>query len=181
MMRTPLSFILVSLAVCCLSSTGAGQAPASPVADALRSRVQRAGRNLVAAAEEMPAAKYGFKPTAAQMSFGEVIAHVAAGGDGLCSSIGGVPAPKRADVAPGAPKERLVSRLRETFRFCESALAQVDDSKLGGKVPYFAAGDVSRADAMFAAAEELAGHYSQLAVYLRLNGLTPPTARRGQE
>jgi hypothetical protein len=34
---------------------------------------------------------------------------------------------------------------------------------------------------MVAAAEEWAGHYSQLAVYLRLNGLLPPTAKRREE
>lgn len=180
-MLIPLPFLsLASLAVWYLTSA-APQDPASPVADALRSHLQRSGRNLVAAAEEMPPAKYGFKPTAAQMSFGEVIAHVAAGGDALCSSVGGVSPPKRAPLAAGDSKERLVSRLRETFRFCESALAQVDDSRLSGKVPYFGAGDVSRADAMISAAEEMAGHYSQIAVYLRLNGLTPPTARREQE
>jgi hypothetical protein len=33
---------------------------------------------------------------------------------------------------------------------------------------------------MFAAVEEWGGHYSQLAVYLRLNGLLPPTAKPGQ-
>jgi hypothetical protein len=30
---------------------------------------------------------------------------------------------------------------------------------------------------MEAAAKEWAGHYSQIAVYLRLNGLLPPTAK----
>jgi hypothetical protein len=53
----------------------------------------------------------------------------------------------------------------------------VNDSKLGGKVPYFGDRQISRAEAMVAAAEEWAGHYSQLAVYLRLNGLLPPTAK----
>jgi hypothetical protein len=53
----------------------------------------------------------------------------------------------------------------------------VDDSRLDEKVPYFSAGEISRADAMFSTAEELAGHYSQLAVYFRLNRLLPPTAR----
>jgi hypothetical protein len=31
---------------------------------------------------------------------------------------------------------------------------------------------------MVTAAEEWGGHYSQLAVYLLLNGLVPPTAKR---
>jgi hypothetical protein len=43
------------------------------------------------------------------------------------------------------------------------------------------AGEVSRADAMFAATKEWAGHYSQLAVYLRLNGLLLPPAKKRQE
>jgi hypothetical protein len=86
--------------------------------------------------------------------------------------------PKRSAVAARAQKEKLVSRLRETFQFCESALAKVNDSRLGEKVPYFGDQETSRAHVIVAAAEEWAGHYSQLAVYLRLNGLLPPTARR---
>ena len=66
------------------------------------------------------------------------------------------------------------------MQFCGTALAKVDDSRLGDKVPYFGEREVSRAEAMVAAAEEWAGHYSQIAVYLRLNGVTPPTARRRQ-
>jgi hypothetical protein len=115
------------------------------------------------------------------MSFGDVIGHMAAGNDALCSSIGGVTPPKRSEVAAGGPKEKLVARLRETFQFCESALAKVNDSRLGEKVPYFGEREVSRAQAMVAAAEEWAGHYSQLAVYLRLNGLVPPTAKGRQQ
>jgi hypothetical protein len=171
--------LLLPLAAFSLATVGEAQDRGSPVTDALRSRVQRAGRNLVAAAEQMPADKYGFRPTRPQMTFGEVIAHVAAGGDALCASIAGVPSPKRTAATPSDSKDQLVARLREAFGFCESALAKVDDSRLAETVPYFSAGQVSRADAMFATAEELAGHYSQLAVYFRLNGLVPPTARGG--
>jgi DinB superfamily len=176
-MNTPLQ--LLTLAACAIAAAGAARDPGTPVSDALRSSVTRAGKNFIAAAEDMPAGKYGFKPTPAQQSFGEVILHMAAGNDALCSSIGGVPAPKRPEVAAGASKEQLVARLRETFQFCETALAKVNDSKLAGKVPYFGSGEISQAAAIVAAAEEWAGHYSQLAVYLRLNGLIPPTAKGG--
>jgi hypothetical protein len=169
--------LFLALATWSLAATGAAQNPAASVSNAVRSSAARAGTNFIAAAEEMPAGKYGFKPTPAQMSFGEVIEHVAGGSDALCSSIGGVASPKRSAVAAGAPKEKLVARLREAFQFCESALAKVDDSRLGEKIAYFGS-DASRAEVMVAAAEEWASHYSQLAVYLRLNGLLPPTARR---
>jgi hypothetical protein len=177
-MNTPLR--LLALAACSLAATSAAQDPATPVSDAVRATAKRAQGNFVAAAEEMPAGKYGFKPTPAQMSFGDVVMHMAAGNDALCSSIGGLAAPKRSEVAAGAPKEKLVARLRETFEFCESALAKLDDSRLAGRVPYFGDREITRAEAMVAAAEEWAGHYSQLAVYLRLNGLLPPTAKRSR-
>src|SRR6185312_13937987 len=72
----------------------------APVSDAFRSTATRMGRNLVAAAEEMPADKYGFKPTPAQMSFGEVVLHVARDNDEACPPIGGMKAPDRAQLAP---------------------------------------------------------------------------------
>jgi uncharacterized damage-inducible protein DinB len=169
--------VLTTLAAWSLARTGAVPDAASPVAEAVRSSAGRAATNFIAAAEDMPAAKYGFKPTPAQMSFGDAIAHMAAGNDAYCSSIGGVAAPKRSALAAGAAKESLVARLKETFQFCESALAGVDDSRLDEKVSYFGEQNVSRAAVMVAAAEEWAGHYSQIAVYLRLNGLVPPTAK----
>ena len=82
---------LITLAVCCLTASAAAQ-NAAPVSDALRSTAQRDSRHLVAAAEEMPAGKYGFKPTPAQLSFGDVIAHLSGGNDYLCSTLAGVEA-----------------------------------------------------------------------------------------
>jgi hypothetical protein len=174
-MRT--TYGLISLAACSLALAGAAPDPTTPVSDAVRSAAARAEKNFIAAAEAMPPGKYGFKPTAGQMTFGEVIAHMSGGNDALCSSIGGVPAPKRPELGAGASKENLIARLRETFQFCETTLSRVNDSRLEGMVPYFGSGKVSQAAAMVAAAEEWAGHYSQIAVYLRLNGLLPPTAR----
>jgi uncharacterized damage-inducible protein DinB len=178
-MTTPSS--LLALALCCLAVPAAAQAPGSPIADAMRSSAETNGRNLVAAAEVMPADKYGYKPTPAQMSFGDVIGHLIQGNDFLCSKISGAAAPKRAELAKGAAKAQLVARLRETFEFCQSSLAKVDDAKLDAKVQFFGDHEVTRAKAMFVTAEDWADHYSQLANYLRLNGLLPPTAKKSQE
>jgi len=169
---------LVTVATCGIVTSAAAQ---SPIADALRSTEQRMGRNLVAAAEEMPAGKYGFKPTKAQMSFADVTEHLAQGNDYFCSKIGGVDAPKRDEVKASAGKEKLVARLKETFDFCETSLAKVDDSNLGGKVPFFGGREVTRAAMMMLTAEDWADHYSQFAIYLRLNGLLPPTAKQKEE
>ena len=171
----------LALALCCPIITAAAQDSATPVSDALRANEKRAERNLVAAAEDTPADKYGFKPTPAQLSFGEVLVHLAGGNDFLCSTISGMPAPKHAKVAATEPKQKLVDRLKESFQFCESALAKLDDSGLGAQVPFFGKDKVSRATAVLAATEDWADHYSQLAIYMRLNGLLPPTAKRRAE
>jgi DinB family protein len=172
---------LVTLALTCLTTTAGAQAAGTPVSDALRATLKRSSTNLVAAAEEFPAAKYRFKPTAAQMSVGDIIAHLSGGNAFLCSSISGVEAPKKDEITGKARKAQLVSRLKESFQFCDEVLAKVDDSKLSDKVPFFGGREVSRADMMFAAAVDWADHYSQLANYLRLNKLLPPTAKQKEE
>jgi uncharacterized damage-inducible protein DinB len=165
------------LALCGLATAALAQGSA-PVSDALRSNAQRAAKNLVAAAEEMPSDKYGYKPTPAQMSVGDIVGHLAGGNDFLCSSISGIPAPKRSDMAKDATKDKLVARLKESFQFCESSLAKVNDSNLSAKVPFFGKSEVTRAEAILAIVEDWGDHYSQLANYLRLNGLLPPTAKK---
>jgi hypothetical protein len=173
-----ISLRLPLLALCFLTATAAAQETGAPVSDALRSTAKRAGTNLVAAAEVMPAGKYSFKPTPAQMSFGDVIAHLSGGNDFLCSRIAGVEASKKPEITGKAPKEQLVSALKESFQSCDAQLAKVDDSKLSEKIPFFGGREISRAEFMFEAAQDWADHYSQLANYLRLNKLLPPTAKQ---
>ena len=174
-MHTALS--LAALAALCFTTSATAQS-AAPLADAFREMAGHQAKNLVAAAEEMPESKYGYKPTPAQRSFGDVIDHLAEGNDYFCSNIGGVDAPKRAELAKNAGKDKKVARLKETFQFCETALAKLDDSKLAAKLPWFGNREISRAAMMLATAEDWGDHYSQLANYLRLNGLLPPTAKK---
>lgn len=143
-----------------------------PVADAFRANVQRVARRLTLSAEAMPAARYGFKPTEAQMTFGEVVWHLAEENDELCSVIGGLPSPTRPAMTATDTKAHLVARLEETFAFCERALAKLDDSRLGQQIQ-----GQSLALVLINAVGHYADHYSQAAIYLRLNGLLPPTAK----
>ena len=145
-----------------------------PVSDGYRSVVEMVAGNLIAAAEEMPADKYVFKPTPAQMSVGEVLVHLVEDNDILCSTIGSVPAPKRSPVNATDPKDELVAQLKESFQFCHSALAQTGDLMLADTLPFFR----TRARAMFLSINHWADHYSQMAIYLRLNALLPPMAER---
>ena len=150
----------------------------SPVADAFRRNLSRLGKNIAAAAEEMPADKYGYKPTPAQMSFGEIVLHVARDNDEACLPIGGVKTPEADKLTPTDDKAKLVARLRESFTACDQAVAHLDDSKLSGEVSAFG-GKWTRAGLMDERIEDWSDHYSQFAIYLRLNGHLPPTAKAG--
>lgn len=150
----------------------------APVANAFRNDASSKARNLIAAAEEMPAENYGFKPTPAQMTFGQAVLHLAEGNDFLCSAIGGVKAPSRAELADTAGKDVLVARLKDTFAFCDRAFATLDDSKLAEQVPFFGGRTMTRAAVMTVATGDWSDHYSQAAIYLRINGHLPPTARK---
>jgi len=151
---------------------------ANPVATAFRSDAQKVGKNLMAAADDMPADRYGFKPTAAQMSFAGIMTHLAEGNDFLCGKIGGVTAPTRTKLPAKATKDALVARLKETFAFCDQALANLDDTKLAEQMQLFGPRMFTRAETMFITTGDWADHYSQVAIYLRLNGRVPPTAKK---
>jgi uncharacterized damage-inducible protein DinB len=153
-------------------------AQANPVADAFRENAREAAKNLIAAAEEFPADKLGFKPTPAQMSVGDILVHLAQGNDYLCGSIAGVAAPTRTKVATTDGRDALLVRLRETFAFCDQALAPLTDANLSEQLPFFGGRKMSRAAIMTLTTADWADHYSQSAIYLRLNGLLPPTAKK---
>jgi uncharacterized damage-inducible protein DinB len=150
----------------------------NPVSEAFRDNARTAGKNLIAAAEEFPADKFGYKPTAAQMSFGDIVVHLTQGNDYLCGSIGGMKAPTRTKIAATDSKDALIARLRETFAFCDQALASVSDANLAEQLPFFGGRKMSRAAVMTLTTGDWADHYSQSAIYLRLNGLLPPTAKK---
>jgi uncharacterized damage-inducible protein DinB len=155
-----------------------GAAQANPVSDAFRDYAKQSATNLIAAAEEFPADKYSYKPTAAQMSVGDILVHLIQGNDYLCGSIGGAKAPTRTKIAVTDTKDALIARLRETFTFCDQALASVNDATLGEQLPFFGGRKMSRAAVMTLTTGDWADHYSQYANYLRLNGMLPPTAKK---
>jgi hypothetical protein len=175
-MNRTLSTIL--LAACALPLAGAAQAQ-DPVTNGFRMMTDRQAKNIVAAAEVMPAEKYGFKPTPAQMSFGDVVAHlISDGNDYLCSAASGQKAPDRGKFAGTDPKDKLVAALKESFQFCQTAAASMHDAMLGDSTDFFGGRKVTRAAATLVTVADWADHYGQMAIYLRLNDILPPTAKK---
>ncbi len=171
---------LLYLAAIALTAAPSIAVAQNPLADAFRANAADEAKNLVAAAEEMPADKYGYKPTPAQMSFGQIVVHLSSGNDALCGALTGVKAPMRSKVAVTDSKDVLVARLKETFDFCHDALAKLTDAGLGTEVPVFGR-KFTRARLELVIVGDWADHYSQVSNYLRINGLLPPTAKRPEK
>lgn len=157
----------------------AQQATPGPVTTAFRADAERLSRNLTAAADDMPATKYQFKPTPAQMSVAEVVLHLAGDSEFGCAALGSATAPAEPKLTPADSVPKLIARLARAFAFCRTQTAKLNDGGLGDKIPGYD-GPTTRAAMIFELHEDWADHYSQLANYLRLNGILPPTARGGR-
>jgi len=168
----------------------AQQPPAAPVTNpittAFRGRTMGLQRNLAQAFDSIPASKFGYKPTPAQLTIGYIAQHLASDNYLFCNQFGAMKATIPATDSTTAdsvkatwPKDTLVAKLKASFAFCESAFAQLDDAKLGEPVTLTFGGNsrqVSRATMVLGHALDMADHYSQIANYMRLNNMLPPTA-----
>jgi hypothetical protein len=160
--------------------------PANPITTSFRNRISALHRNIAQAFDSIPASKFSYKPTPAQLSIGYIAAHVADDSYYFCNNFGALKGTRSASDTTTAdsvkatwPKEKLIPALRESFAFCDQALAQVDDAKLADQITVtFGANSrtITRAGMVLGHALDLADHYSQLANYMRLNNILPPTA-----
>ena len=150
----------------------------NPVSSALRDALPGRQKNTIAAVEAMPADKFSYKPTPDQITFGHLVAHMVEANYLLCSKSAGVAAPKVDEVKDTDPKDKLVPALKASFDFCADTLAKMDDSNLGETTVGFGGQPYSRARFAIGLATNWADHYAEAAMYLRLNGILPPTAKK---
>jgi hypothetical protein len=149
----------------------------NPVSTSLRTILPRTRTNTLGAIEAMPADKFSYKPTPEQMSFGHLVVHMIGFNNGICAKAADVPAPKAEEVKETDSKDKLLAAATASFDFCNEALGKMDDSKLGDTIELFGGRQGPRAMAALIAASGWADHYSTAAMYLRLNGILPPSAQ----
>jgi uncharacterized damage-inducible protein DinB len=152
----------------------------NPVSNMVKLVLARSAKNIVAAAEEMPADKYSYSPTPEQMTFGHLVIHITNFNNLVCSKLSGAAAPDTPKLADTDPKDKLVPALRASFDFCTQATAKLDDTNLGDQIVLFGDHKMSRAAVMIIYVSSFADHYGTEAMYLRLNKLIPPTAEKAK-
>ena len=153
------------------------QSPAAdPVSSTLRQVLERFSKNLVAAAEQVPAEKYTYHPTPAQMTIGQTMDHVSKVNNGACAKLSDASAPQQPSIAD-TEKDKLVAGLKASMEFCKQAFATLTDAKLGEAATMPSGRKATRFAAALEVTNDLIDHYAAIAVYMRLNDLLPPSAQ----
>ena len=183
--RRPILLALV-LPVSLLAQQPAAQPPANPLTTAFSGRIMGLHRNLAQAFDSIPERLFSYKPTAAQQTIGYIAQHLAADNYFFCESFGDMKGTRSSEetstpdtVRATWSKDKLMASLKESFTFCQNAMGQLNDAKLVETFPVTAGGQtrqVIRGARVLGHAMDLADHYSQLANYMRLNNMLPPTA-----
>ena len=180
------TILALTLPVSLAAQQPAAGPPANPVTAVFRTRTMALQRNLAQAFDSIPEAKFTYRPTPAQLTIGYIAQHLVSDNNLFCNNFGAMKATLSAKDSTTAdsikamwPKDTLVAKLKASFAFCENAFAQLDDAKLADQVAMTFNGTtrtVTRAGMVLGHALDMADHYSQLANYMRLNNILPPTA-----
>src|SRR5215217_1458420 len=165
--RAALVFVALPIAL------GAQQAPSNPITAVMKQRTMTFQQRLAQAFDSIPERIFGYKPTPAQLTIGYVAQHLADDNYFYCNQFGAMKGTRPAEetttpdsVKATWPKDKLV--------------AQLDDAKLADQSTQTMGNGqtrtVTRAAPVIGHIIDMADHYSQLANYMRLNNILPPTA-----
>lgn len=149
----------------------------NPMSEEAQASWTRTSGNLAAAAERMPADKYGFKPAPESQSFADLVAHTASSAMRACSGLNGQAMQSNADAAAG--KDALVAALKAGLEQCDKANAALTDAAAAEMVPA-GRGQRTRIGALYGNTIHLEHEYAQMAVHFRLNGMVPPSSDRSR-
>jgi uncharacterized damage-inducible protein DinB len=125
----------------------------------------------VAVAQAMPADQYGFRPHPESMNFGELMSHIATTNFQFCAGL--------KDAAPPAlssPTDRdaVIKYLSASFDYCSAAISGLTDADLS-KVHSSPDGRLPGREILLAMYVHVAHHRGQAEIYLRDNGIKPPS------
>lgn len=152
------------------------------VKDALVKHWKTSAEFTIAVARAMPAVSYDFRPVPQEMSFGELMAHIAGINLYACSNASGLPRPalppKIAEWSKDTEKvevdkETALQFLADSFNFCNQAVAAMTPARLDTVVGP-PARNLTGFEWLWAYFTHTAHHRAQAEVYLRVKGIQPP-------
>jgi hypothetical protein len=167
--------------------TFAAQSPMT-LAKAYDGDLASAEKEIVSLAEAVPAAKYGFAPTAGEFTgvrtFALQMRHIAAVNYEVAAAILGEKCPVEMGKSENGAdsldsKDAIVKYLKESFVYAHKAIGSITAENVLGEVKSpFGEGNDARASLATIFAWHSFDHYGQAVVYARMNGVIPPASRK---
>ncbi len=116
-MKRAIAFTLFASA-----AVGFAQQNKDPVSSVVKEILPHQEKNLIAAVEEMPADKFGYRPTPQQMSFACLVLHITEANNYFCAKVGDVPEPKAQELkeTDGKANSPRRSSLHSTLQCCNT-------------------------------------------------------------
>lgn len=160
---------------------------AATLTSALDKTFARLERQVIQAAEAMPAEKFSFRPSPGVRTFGEQLRHLGAVqwvvGAGLLREV------PPADVGDGdsgplslTEKTEIVKYAADSFAYIRRAMETIDDRNALEMIPHPYDPEntkVERLALIVGYASHGWEHYGQIVIYERLNGIALPPSRSG--
>jgi uncharacterized damage-inducible protein DinB len=156
------------------------------VTDVLNHAVSNLERDLIPAAEAMPADKFDFAPSNGEFkgvrNFGQQIKHIAAVNYEFAAAILQTKSPVDINNEEGPPsitaKTDVLKYLKDSFAYVHTAIDTINEKNLVDAVRSpFGEGTVTRLGLAQTIAPHGYDHYGQMVEYLRMNGIIPPASR----
>lgn len=171
-MRQPL-YLTLLLAV--VPAVMTAQAAPTTLTAEMTKDYQNVRDYVLAAASEVPESLYAFKPSPVVRTFAQQFAHIADDQYNLCGPAQGKSrgVPYRALENSLTTKSEIVAALRAGFAFCDSAYAALTDADAATPVARW---QRTRFGMLNWNMWHTWEHYGNLVVYMRVNGLTPPSS-----
>jgi len=161
----------------------AAQRAASHVADEW---ISLSEKQIVAAADAMPADKYSFAPTEGEFrgvrNFARQVKHVAAVNYLCAAGIRGEQAPADAADERGPDSARtkaeIIKYLKDSYAYLHKAVATIDEKNVFDLIKSpFGQNQQTRIGLAAAALAHSSNHYGQMVEYLRMCGIVPPASQ----
>jgi len=171
--RFMIFFTIFAAACTCTTPT---RAQNNPLSTEVRSDYRIVKDFVIRAAEKMPAADYGFKPTPEVRSFGQLIGHIADDQYAYCSAVRSENKSSQFEKA-SAPKVEMVAALKSAFAYCDRAYDELVDASATDEVK-FRGRYVPKLIVFTLHAGHAWEHYGNAIVYMRLKGLVPPSSEK---
>ena len=177
----------VMFAFALTASAASAQGPAQQGPVSLSLSLQRSyasiKTNLMLAAEKLPEADYGFKPSsmAEVRTYGQLFGHVANAQFNACSAARAVPNPNMGvNNEQKTVRAEIIKALADSFAFCDPAFAALTEAN-GAEIMTQGRGQVARSAILAGLIAHSNEMYGTAGVYMRAKNVVPPSTEGNQQ